>query len=80
MILNSICSAVLVPYKITLLSNNQAIGNKEIEVLVPYKITLLSNLTRLSSQVSAVLVPYKITLLSNTRTPVQKNRRSFSTL
>ena len=34
---------VLVPYKITLLSNEQAVLNKEIYVLVPYKITLLSN-------------------------------------
>ena len=35
---------VLVPYKITLLSNDKAVGDEEIEVLVPYKITLLSNL------------------------------------
>ena len=34
---------VLVPYKITLLSNNELIGTERQGVLVPYKITLLSN-------------------------------------
>ena len=34
---------VLVPYKITLLSNNVNDRISKAEVLVPYKITLLSN-------------------------------------
>ena len=37
---------VLVPYKITLLSNNFAMLNPPEGVLVPYKITLLSNCRR----------------------------------
>ena len=36
-------SAVLVPYKITLLSNLHAVDSRIDLVLVPYKITLLSN-------------------------------------
>ena len=35
---------VLVPYKITLLSNRPGIGLDWFLVLVPYKITLLSNI------------------------------------
>ena len=35
---------VLVPYKITLLSNAGRAGASLFKVLVPYKITLLSNL------------------------------------
>ena len=35
---------VLVPYKITLLSNGSGDGDGSGYVLVPYKITLLSNL------------------------------------
>ena len=35
---------VLVPYKITLLSNRLALISRKRSVLVPYKITLLSNL------------------------------------
>ena len=34
---------VLVPYKITLLSNKGALTLRSADVLVPYKITLLSN-------------------------------------
>ncbi len=34
---------VLVPYKITLLSNTASIKVSTVKVLVPYKITLLSN-------------------------------------
>ena len=37
-------SRVLVPYKITLLSNLGSTGSARLRVLVPYKITLLSNL------------------------------------
>ena len=36
--------AVLLPYKITLLSNHKHALRLEIEVLLPYKITLLSNM------------------------------------
>ena len=35
--------SVLVPYKITLLSNSMMISVQAVIVLVPYKITLLSN-------------------------------------
>ena len=35
--------SVLVPYKITLLSNGDGYGSGDGSVLVPYKITLLSN-------------------------------------
>ena len=58
-------SIVLVPYKITLLSNSEDRSNLDREVLVPYKITLLSNLWMIASLITSVLVPYKITLLSN---------------
>ena len=49
---------VLVPYKITLLSNRN--GNRELAVivLVPYKITLLSNTHFLAFRIIPVLVPY----------------------
>ena len=56
---------VLVPYKITLLSNNPCGLARRKSVLVPYKITLLSNLMRENDSGIYVLVPYKITLLSN---------------
>ena len=39
-------SMVLVPYKITLLSNSWQPGARTRRVLVPYKITLLSNRNR----------------------------------
>ena len=56
---------VLVPYKITLLSNALREIVRGVTVLVPYKITLLSNGHSKSSEGGEVLVPYKITLLSN---------------
>ena len=56
---------VLVPYKITLLSNDNGSSKVDAIVLVPYKITLLSNIILLHPPRGAVLVPYKITLLSN---------------
>ena len=56
---------VLVPYKITLLSNGYDKNGNKVYVLVPYKITLLSNVGKETFSGSAVLVPYKITLLSN---------------
>ncbi len=57
--------AVLVPYKITLLSNYQEAWAEYRYVLVPYKITLLSNVWKRNPTAGRVLVPYKITLLSN---------------
>ena len=60
-----LCCTVLVPYKITLLSNRTALQNSAGIVLVPYKITLLSNYTAKIVKAVWVLVPYKITLLSN---------------
>ena len=56
---------VLLPYKITLLSNILLTLAKKIAVLLPYKITLLSNPCIACLKVVAVLLPYKITLLSN---------------
>ena len=58
-------SIVLVPYKITLLSNVYSITSVVPLVLVPYKITLLSNCPDFGIFFWFVLVPYKITLLSN---------------
>ena len=58
---------VLVPYKITLLSNDHVGVCEDAGVLVPYKITLLSNRSEGGGQCPGVLVPYKITLLSNCR-------------
>ena len=56
---------VLVPYKITLLSNVHCAVYLVGYVLVPYKITLLSNCITPQRSAPLVLVPYKITLLSN---------------
>ena len=57
---------VLLPYKITLLSNLESNMNNVRVVLLPYKITLLSNNSISCTAFHAVLLPYKITLLSNT--------------
>ena len=56
---------VLLPYKITLLSNIQLYLSEFCEVLLPYKITLLSNGRGCFACCRYVLLPYKITLLSN---------------
>ena len=56
---------VLLPYKITLLSNLCGRVGTCSAVLLPYKITLLSNERRMEILNSKVLLPYKITLLSN---------------
>ena len=58
-------TGVLVPYKITLLSNDNDWNRYQHNVLVPYKITLLSNAPAGLDGNLLVLVPYKITLLSN---------------
>ena len=59
------CEGVLVPYKITLLSNNSQYVVRNSDVLVPYKITRLLNGLCGNCAVLIVLVPYKITRLSN---------------
>ena len=64
-----VLAAVLLPYKITLLSNTVPISGNVYGVLLPYKITLLSNLAKLNNHIHNVLLPYKITLLSNLGTP-----------
>ena len=56
---------VLLPYKITLLSNRCHSASQRSRVLLPYKITLLSNDRCALVCTSLVLLPYKITLLSN---------------
>ena len=66
---------VLVPYKITLLSNQVVKEVRTDEVLVPYKITLLSNVAQHEEVGAVVLVPYKITLLSNKRLPILYRHR-----
>ena len=72
-------SIVLVPYKITLLSNAGDVAPDGRQVLVPYKITLLSNECLGYCVELKVLVPYKITLLSNVLLIVSEDER-FSTL
>ena len=73
-------STVLLPYKITLLSNQVDVRAISGSVLLPYKITLLSNLSfRLFLQ-APVLLPYKITLLSNLPSPSIRANGSFTTL
>ena len=71
---------VLVPYKITLLSNGIDSDSIFTIVLVPYKITLLSNTINNQFDPSRVLVPYKITLLSNYCPLRTQKAKSFSTL
>ena len=56
---------VLLPYKITLLSNRATSVDLARSVLLPYKITLLSNDIWIGGKEKYVLLPYKITLLSN---------------
>ncbi len=56
---------VLLPYKITLFSNNPWKTNVELWVLLPYKITLFSNTVLMLNMNLKVLLPYKITLFSN---------------
>ena len=56
---------VLLPYEITLLSNEK-IDYKDLgSVLLPYEITLLSNDPMGAIAQLIVLLPYEITLLSN---------------
>ena len=74
----SVC--VLVPYKITLLSNKTTAKATIVAVLVPYKITLLSNVHHCRNAEFDVLVPYKITLLSNPPPILPATSLSFSTL
>ena len=56
---------VLIPYEITLLSNNTKHFICLSVVLIPYEITLLSNKMGLQIPTNMVLIPYEITLLSN---------------
>ena len=73
-------TTVLLPYKITLLSNcDRWLGLSWI-VLLPYKITLLSNRHHKVTRKPRVLLPYKITLLSNTGTALNLQVESFTTL
>ena len=57
--------AVLLPSKITLLSNHKGDNDDGDNVLLPSKITLLSNNADTVDGKHAVLLPSKITLLSN---------------
>ena len=56
---------VLLPYEITLLSNDFPCPIDMQIVLLPYEITLLSNFVALALYQRFVLLPYEITLLSN---------------
>ena len=71
---------VLLPYKITLLSNKNRIGFDKCKVLLPYKITLLSNPLAWELVSDGVLLPYKITLLSNQDADRFAAAYSFTTL
>ena len=57
--------SVLLPYEITLLSNQRKYYHHQNNVLLPYEITLLSNPGLAYDDSSVVLLPYEITLLSN---------------
>ena len=59
--------SVLLPYEITLFSNNKNCGSKNGHVLLPYEITLFSNKGWINNAVANVLLPYEITLFSNKR-------------
>ena len=76
----TVACVVLVPYKITLLSNGKVVYSELGVVLVPYKITLLSNCNSIIHRFGDVLVPYKITLLSNALSIAETATASFSTL
>ena len=56
---------VLLPYEITLLSNDKDNVIVAGHVLLPYEITLLSNTADTVLDKVIVLLPYEITLLSN---------------
>ena len=59
-------SCVLLPYEITLFSNDEDVDENPDHVLLPYEITLFSNKQGLSDNDWRVLLPYEITLFSNT--------------
>ena len=71
---------VLVPYKLTLLSNVSSYPYSLGIVLVPYKLTLLSNPNSTYIQGDIVLVPYTLTLLSNCRSAPPSCTTGFSPL
>ena len=56
---------VLIPYEITLFSNNEMRKKTEKDVLIPYEITLFSNTGANGLFTLTVLIPYEITLFSN---------------
>ena len=56
---------VLLPYEITLFSNESILYEAENHVLLPYEITLFSNPLEFDASFSYVLLPYEITLFSN---------------
>ena len=56
---------VLLPYEITLFSNENIVAVNCIGVLLPYEITLFSNLNDGNYRGDLVLLPYEITLFSN---------------
>ena len=56
---------VLLPYEITLFSNEPRLRQEDLGVLLPYEITLFSNKTTVSKYITKVLLPYEITLFSN---------------
>ena len=62
---------VLLPYEITLFSNNSKYHNQILLVLLPYEITLFSNENLTDYIDTSVLLPYEITLFSNSSYPAQ---------
>ena len=71
---------VLLPYEITLLSNDSKIAETKTIVLLPYEITLLSNTLELAKAYNVVLLPYEITLLSNSNRGIRLAYICFTTL
>ena len=62
---SAIQEVVLLPYEITLFSNNSTRIAVDNGVLLPYEITLFSNITYQIGLMIYVLLPYEITLFSN---------------
>ena len=58
---------VLLPYEITLFSNDSRGVPGAWDVLLPYEITLFSNPLKDLCKTAVVLLPYEITLFSNLR-------------
>ena len=68
---------VLLPYEITLFSNEYAKRYGYSIVLLPYEITLFSNVSLQQPNTLKVLLPYEITLFSNTVVNTAKKNKFY---